>query len=81
MYSLFFSFKTNQFYEIKIVDYNIMFQEGQEEKEKEKEKENKEQTCKIHEESKTQEHDAPNSSVKKTTADISNLVNLYLENH
>jgi hypothetical protein len=56
-----------------------MFQEGQEEKEKEKK--NKEQTCKIHEESKNQEHDTPNSSVKKTTADISNLVNLYLENH
>ena len=56
-----------------------MFQEGQEEKEKEKE--NKEQTCKIHKESKNQEHDTPNSSVKKTTTDISNLVNLYLENH
>jgi len=54
-----------------------MFQEEQ----KEKEKEEKEQPCKIHEESKNQEGDKPNSTVKKTTADISNLVNLYLENH
>jgi hypothetical protein len=54
-----------------------MFQEGQQEKEKEE----KEQPCKIHEESKTQQADKPNDSVKKTTADISNLVNLYLENH
>jgi hypothetical protein len=56
-----------------------MFQEGKEEKEEEKE--NKEQPCKIHEETKNQESNKPNTSVKETTADISNLVTLYLENH
>jgi len=66
-----------------------MFQEGQEGKEEGKEEENQEenqeeknqeenqeQSCKIN-----QESDKPNSLVKKTTDDISNLLTLYLENH